>query len=72
MGVGQKILTNEKYIYYDMEFSIYRAKKSGIKMIKLNNNYYNINNSEAITKIKEEYIRSKISEELNEDEYVII
>lgn len=72
MGVGQKILTNDKYVYYDMELPIYRAKKSGIKMIKINNNYYNINNSEAITKIKEEYIKSKVSDELNEDEYVII
>lgn len=72
MGVGQKILTNDKYVYYDMELPIYRAKKSGIKMIKINNNYYNINNSEAIIKIKEEYIKSKVSTELNEDEYVII
>jgi hypothetical protein len=72
MGVGPKILTNDKYVYFDMELPIYRVKKSGIKMIKINNNYYNINNSEAIIKIKEEYIKSKISEELNEDEYVII
>jgi hypothetical protein len=72
MGVGPKILTNDKYVYYDMELPIYRAKKGGIKMIKINNNYYNINNSETITKIREVYIKSKISEELNEEEYVII
>jgi hypothetical protein len=72
MGVGPKILTNDKYVYYDMELPIYRAKKGGLKMIKINNNYYNINNSEAITKIREEYLKSKISDELNDDEYVII
>ena len=72
MGVGPKILTNEKYVYYDIELPIYRAKKGGIKMIKINNNYYNINNTEAIIKIREEYLKSKISEELNEEEYVII
>jgi hypothetical protein len=72
MGVGQKILTNDKYVYFDMELPIYRAKKGGAKMIKINNNYYNINNSEAIKKIREEYIKSKISEELNEDDYVMI
>ena len=72
MGVGPKILTNEKYVYYDIELPIYRAKKGGLKMIKINNNYYNINSTDTITKIREEYIKSKISEELNEEEYVII
>jgi hypothetical protein len=40
---SQKTLTNEKYIYSDKEFQIYKTKK-GAKLIKINNNFVNINN----------------------------
>jgi len=40
---SQKILTNEKYFYSDKEFQVYKTKK-GAKLIKINNNFVNINN----------------------------
>jgi hypothetical protein len=40
---SQKTLTNEKYIYSDKEFQVYKTKK-GAKLIKINNNFVNINN----------------------------
>ena len=42
-----KILTNEKFKYSNKEFQIYKTKK-GIKLIKINNNYININNISSI------------------------
>ena len=47
---SQKTLTNEKFMYYDKEFQIYKTKK-GVKLIKINNNYVNINNIGVIDKI---------------------
>jgi hypothetical protein len=47
---SQKILTNEKFIYCDKEFQIYKTKK-GAKLIKINNNYININNISIVSKI---------------------
>jgi len=40
---SQKTLTSEKYIYSDKEFQVYKTKK-GAKLIKINNNFVNINN----------------------------
>ncbi len=44
---SQKILTNEKFTYSNKEFQIYKTKK-GVKLIKINNNYININNISSI------------------------
>ena len=40
---SQKTLTNEKYMYNCKEFQIYKTKK-GVKLIKINNSFVNINN----------------------------
>ena len=67
-----KILSNDKYKYYDLEFPIYKTKNGG-RLIKIGNIFYNLENNSAVEKVKEEYskkIRIELSEEDNE--YVII
>lgn len=67
-----KILTNDKYKYNDLEFSIYKTKNGG-RLIKIGNVFYNLENNTTIEKVKEEYnkkIRIALCEE--DKEYVII
>ena len=67
-----KILSNNKYKYYDLEFPIYKTKNGG-RLIKIGNIYYNLENKTTVEKVKDEYnkkIRLEICEE--DKEYVII
>jgi hypothetical protein len=67
-----KILSNDKYKYYDLEFPIYKTKNGG-RLIKIGNIYYNLENSTTVEKVKDEYnkkIRAELCEE--DKEYVII
>jgi hypothetical protein len=67
-----KILSNDKYKYYDLEFPIYKTKNGG-RLIKIGNFFYNLENNSTVEKVKEEYskkIRIELYEEDNE--YVII
>ena len=62
---SQKTLTNEKFMYYDKEFQIYKTKK-GVKLIKLNNNYVNINNIGVIDKINNKTHNDIVAENIIE------
>jgi hypothetical protein len=63
---SQKILTNEKFKYSNKEFQIYKTKK-GVKLIKINNNYININNISSInSKIAEKEHNDIIAENISE------
>jgi len=69
--VNKKVLTTEIYRYNNKEFPIYKTKK-GIKIIKINNNFYNIYDKSINEKIKDECFKELLKEELNEDDYIII
>ena len=72
MGKTPKILTNDKYNYYELEFPIYKTK-SGCSLIKIGNVFYNMDCSKTIENIKEEYNKRIRIESYEEDsEYVII
>lgn len=72
MGKTAKILTNDKYKYYELEFPIYKTK-NGCSLIKIGNIYYNMNCHKTIEKIKEEYNKSiRIELCLEDNDYVII
>ena len=63
---SQKILTNEKFTYDNKEFQIYKTKK-GVKLIKINNNYININNISSInSKLNEKKHNDIIAENITE------
>ena len=63
---SQKTLTNEKYMYSNKEFQIYKTKK-GVKLIKINNNYININNISSInSKIADKEHNDIVAENINE------
>lgn len=62
---SQKILTNEKYIYSDKEFQVYKTKK-GAKLIKINNNYVNINDISIVSKINNKKHDDIILNNINE------
>jgi hypothetical protein len=62
----QKTLTNEKYMYNCKEFQVYKTKK-GAKLIKINNNFVNINNVVSIhSKINEKTLNTMIAENISE------
>jgi len=62
----QKTLTNEKYMYNCKEFQVYKTKK-GAKLIKINNNFVNINNVSSIhSKINEKNLNTMIAENISE------
>jgi hypothetical protein len=62
----QKTLTNEKYMYNCKEFQVYKTKK-GAKLIKINNNFVNINNAVSIhSKINEKTLNTMIAENISE------
>ena len=62
---SQKTLTNEKFLYYDKELPIYKTKK-GVKLIKINNNYVNINNIGVLDKISNKTHNDIIAENIIE------
>jgi hypothetical protein len=62
---SQKTLTNEKFLYYDKELPIYKTKK-GVKLIKINNNYVNINNIGVIDKINNKTHNDIVAENIKE------
>ena len=62
---SQKNLTNEKFMYCDKEFQIYKTKK-GAKLIKINNNYVNINNISIVSKINNKESDDIILNNINE------
>ena len=52
-------------MYYDKEFQIYKTKK-GVKLIKINNNYVNINNIGVIDKINNKTHNDIVAENIIE------
>jgi hypothetical protein len=63
---SQKTLTNEKYMYNCKEFQIYKTKK-GVRLIKINNNFVNINNVSSInSKINDKNRNDMVSENISE------
>lgn len=63
---SQKTLTNERYVYNCKEFQVYKTKK-GVKLIKINNNFVNINNVSAIhSKINDKNRNTMIAENISE------
>jgi len=63
---SQKTLTNEKYVYSNKEFQIYKTKK-GVRLIKVNNNYININNIASInTRISDKNHNDIVAENISE------
>ena len=62
---SQKTLTNEKYIYSDKEFQVSKTKK-GAKLIKINNNFVNINNISISSKISNQQHNDVIVNNINE------
>jgi hypothetical protein len=63
---SQKTLTNEKYMYNCKEFQIYKTKK-GVRLIKINNSFVNINNVPSInTKINDKNRNDMVTENINE------
>lgn len=63
---SQKTLTNEKYMYSNKEFQIYKTKK-GVRLIKVNNNFININNVSSInSRISEKNHNDIVAENISE------
>ena len=63
---SQKTLTNERYVYNCKEFQVYKTKK-GVRLIKINNNFVNINNASAIhSKINDKNRNTMIAENISE------
>ncbi len=62
---SQKTLTNEKFRHSNKEFQIYKTKK-GAKLIKINNNYVNINDASIISKINNKQCNDIVEENINE------
>ena len=63
---SQKTLTNEKYVYSNKEFQIYKTKK-GVRLIKVNNNFININNVASInSKISDKKHNDIVAENISE------
>lgn len=66
---SQKTLTNDRYAYNGKEFQVYKTKK-GVRLIKINNNFVNINNvsaaAAAAAKINDKNINDVILENISE------
>lgn len=62
---SQKTLTNDRYAYNGKEFQVYKTKK-GVRLIKINNNFVNINNVSAAAKINDKNINDVILENISE------
>jgi len=67
MGKNGKILTKELFKILDISLPIYKTR-SGIKMIKIDNTFYNIYDTQTINKIKDQIIINR----KDELEYVFI
>ena len=62
---SQKTLTNDRYAYNGKEFQVYKTKK-GVRLIKINNNFVNINNVSAAAKINDKNINDVILANISE------
>jgi hypothetical protein len=65
---SQKTLTKDKYSYNGKEFQVYKTKK-GVRLIKINNNFVNINNvaaASAAAKINDKNMNDIIQENISE------
>jgi hypothetical protein len=66
---SQKTLTKDKYSYNGKEFQVYKTKK-GVRLIKINNNFVNINNvaanAAASAKINDKNMNDIIQENISE------
>ena len=62
---SQKTLTNDRYAYNGKEFQVYKTKK-GVRLIKINNNFVNINNVSAVSKINDKNINDDILANISE------
>ena len=67
---SQKTLTKDKYSYNGKEFQVYKTKK-GVRLIKINNNFVNINNvaaasASAAAKINDKNMNDVIQENISE------
>jgi hypothetical protein len=67
---SQKTLTKDKYSYNGKEFQVYKTKK-GVRLIKINNNFVNINNvaaasANAAAKINDKNMNDIIQENISE------
>ena len=65
---SQKTLTNDRYAYNGKEFQVYKTKK-GVRLIKINNNFVNINNvsaAAAVSKINDKNINDVILANISE------
>ena len=68
---SQKTLTNDRYAYNGKEFQVYKTKK-GVRLIKINNNFVNINNvsataaAAAVAKINDKNINDVILANISE------
>ena len=62
---SQKTLTSEIYKYSDKEFQVYKTKK-GAKLIKINNNFVNINNISISSMINNKQRNDVIVKNINE------
>lgn len=67
MSKNAKILTRNKFKILDMMLPIYKTN-NGMQMIKINNTFYNIYDTNNINKIKDQLLLDK----KYESEYVFI
>jgi hypothetical protein len=67
MSKNAKILTRNKFKILDMILPIYKTN-NGIQMIKINNTFYNIYDTNNINKIKDQLLLDK----KYESEYIFI
>jgi len=62
MGKNVKILTKESFKLLDTKYPIYKSR-NGLKLIKINNIFYNIYDTNTITKIKNQIVLDNNYEE---------
>jgi len=67
MGKNEKILTKELFKILDISLPVYKTR-SGLKMIKIENVFYNIYDTKTINRIKDQMVIDK----KYEMEYVFI
>lgn len=67
MSKNARILTRNKFKILDMMLPIYKTN-NGIQMIKINNTFYNIYDTNNINKIKDQLLLDK----KYESEYIFI
>jgi len=67
MGKNEKILTKELFKILDISLPVYKTR-NGLKMIKIENVFYNIYDTKTINRIKDQMVIDK----KYEMEYVFI